>query len=138
MILADRLSHRTSERRSRCHTQFFKHCVNHTRVSELIIAKSRRLASRNSYENASRFLLVPLADQVPFEQTRCAQTELSVAPARAVLATESLLGSRYLFCYQIFCASRSKNAEAFLNRAALKFEIAYCNVLLLLCFYIIL
>ena len=45
MILADRLSHRTSERRSRCHTQFFKHCVNHTRVSELIIANSRRLVA---------------------------------------------------------------------------------------------
>ena len=97
-----------------CSLYFFKHCVTIPEcLNHLIIANSRRLASRNSYENTSRSLLVPLADQVPFEQTRCAQTELSVAPARAVLATESLLGSRYLFCYQICWEAQYYNISFF-------------------------
>lgn len=53
----------------------------------------RSLYEQDGYGNKAKFLLTSRADKPPFAQTRCAQTERSVATASAKLVTKFGQGS---------------------------------------------
>ena len=50
--------------------------------------------NRTEYWNKAKFLLASRDDKPPFAQTRCAQTERSLAAASAKLVTKLAQGSR--------------------------------------------
>ena len=93
MYLTDRLSHRTTERRSRCHMPY----LAPLREIKFVIWNNnmnlRSLYEQDGYWNKAKFLLASRADKPSFAQTRCAQTVRSVTAASAKLVTKLDQGS---------------------------------------------
>ena len=95
MYLADRLSPRTSERRSPLMAGCLWYCVKYTSFCLLYAHPDSSAATRTRPDSYSPRAFVSSHSR----KLANAQTERSVAATSAVLVTESKLGSTYQHCY---------------------------------------